>query len=55
MILNIVSLGNQRLVFFRLLWLLLVLVLGVGGMVVPLPLFQGLLPGSEEPWTRATL
>lgn len=53
-ILNVVSLENQRLALFWLLWRLLMLVLGMGGMVVPLPLFQGLLPGLEEPWTRGT-
>lgn len=53
MILNVVSLENQRLMSFRWLWLLLVQALGGGGTVGARPPFHGFLPGLE-PWTRGT-
>lgn len=51
MILNVVSLENQRLTCFRLPCLLLVLALRLGQARVAQPLFQGPLPGLEEAWT----
>lgn len=55
-ILNVVSLENQRLTFFRLPWLLLVPVLGMGwtGPAVAQPVSRAS-PWLEEPWTRGTL
>lgn len=48
-ILNVVSLENQRLVSFRLLWLLLVRVLGMGGPWLLAPVSRA------SPWVRRAL